>query len=209
VGQIAWRGILSSAREMGMTIRDYITHGPDPMGVAVLMEDGAAVLGLGMAGTCLGLTAWTGNHVWDAVGSISVGTLLGAVAIFLIRKNKDALLGRAIHPDRMARILSVLKNNPAISSVHDVKAVTLGLGNVRFKAELKFNSYVLAERFLKAQRFNLQQQWRQARTEHDMRMFLQQYSAGMMNFLGEEIDRIEAAIKKEVPEVRHVDLELV
>src|SRR5690606_15389618 len=97
----------------------------------------------------------------------------------------------------------------AISSIHDVKAITLGLGSVRFKAELKFNSYVLADRYMKTERINVQQQWRQARTEHEMRMFMQQYSAGLMNYLGQEIDRIEAAIKKEVPEVRHVDLELV
>eukprot|EP00698_Gefionella_okellyi_P013735 TRINITY_DN3779_c0_g1_i3.p1 TRINITY_DN3779_c0_g1~~TRINITY_DN3779_c0_g1_i3.p1 ORF type:complete len:484 (-),score=94.10 TRINITY_DN3779_c0_g1_i3:814-2265(-) len=206
---IAVRSVQQAAREIGMTVREYISHGPDPMGVAVLMEDGAAVTGLAIAAGCLGMTAYTGNPMYDAMGSMMVGGLLGAVAIFLIRKNKDALLGRAIHPERMAQLLSVLKSNEVVSSVHDVKAITLGVGTVRFKAEIKFNSDVLAARYMFSRSQFVQERWDQVSTEDDVQNFLQQYSAGLLDFLGEEIDRIEADIKATCPEVRHVDLEVV
>jgi hypothetical protein len=62
--------------------------------------------------------------------------------------------------------------------------------------------------------------------EAEAHMFLQRYSCGLLyslccfhslpwasdlllTYLGQEIDRIEADIVREVPEVRYVDLELV
>jgi zinc transporter 9 len=55
--------------------------------VAVLLEDSAAIIGLVIATACTGLTYVTGNVVYDGIGSILIGGLLGATAVFLIRKN--------------------------------------------------------------------------------------------------------------------------
>ena len=43
----------------------------------------------------------TGNSIYDAVGSITIGGLLGCTAIFLIQQNRSLLLGKQIshlHP---------------------------------------------------------------------------------------------------------------
>jgi zinc transporter 9 len=56
-------------------------------GVAVLLEDSAAIIGLVIATACTGLSYVTGNVIYDGVGSILIGGLLGATAVFLIRKN--------------------------------------------------------------------------------------------------------------------------
>ena len=52
---------------------NLVVRGRDPSAVAVLVEDGAAVAGLLIAASCLGLTSYTGNVVYDAVGSIAIG----------------------------------------------------------------------------------------------------------------------------------------
>jgi zinc transporter 9 len=45
--------------------------------VAVLLEDSAAVFGLFIAASCLALSYILGNPIFDAVGSILIGVLLG------------------------------------------------------------------------------------------------------------------------------------
>ena len=50
-----------------------MVRGRDPNAVAVLLEDSAAVAGLLLATGCLALTSYTGNIIYDAIGSISIG----------------------------------------------------------------------------------------------------------------------------------------
>jgi zinc transporter 9 len=69
----ALRQVRRAASKIQMSLRDYIFHGPDPMGVAVLIEDGAAVVGVAIAASCIGMTYWTGNAIWDGIGSLGVG----------------------------------------------------------------------------------------------------------------------------------------
>jgi divalent metal cation (Fe/Co/Zn/Cd) transporter len=41
------------------------------------MEDGAAILGLSIAAVCLSLSYFFANPIFDAIGSILIGFLLG------------------------------------------------------------------------------------------------------------------------------------
>ena len=50
-----------------------VLRGRDPSAVAVLLEDSAAVTGVLLAATALGLSQITGNSVYDAIGSIAIG----------------------------------------------------------------------------------------------------------------------------------------
>ncbi len=52
------------------------------------------VAGLVIAAGCLGLVQFTGNTVWDSVGSLAVAGLLGAVAVVLIQRNRRARAAR-------------------------------------------------------------------------------------------------------------------
>lgn len=58
------------------------------------MEDVAAVMGVGVAASCMGLSVYTNSSIPDAVGSLLVGGVLGGVASFLIYTNVAALVGR-------------------------------------------------------------------------------------------------------------------
>ena len=60
----------------------------------VFMEDLAAVIGVGVASVCMGLTAHYGSPMPDAIGSLLIGGILGGVASFLIYTNVAALVGR-------------------------------------------------------------------------------------------------------------------
>ena len=50
-----------------------VLRGRDPSAVAVLVEDSAAVSGVFMAATTLGLAQYTGSTIYDSIGSITIG----------------------------------------------------------------------------------------------------------------------------------------
>ena len=50
----------------------------------------------GAAGASTWAVHMTGHAVYDAVGSITIGCLLGCTAIFLIQQNRSLLIGGAV-----------------------------------------------------------------------------------------------------------------
>ncbi|XP_062113046.1 metal tolerance protein C4-like [Humulus lupulus] len=76
---VAIQAVKKGAAAEGMKVRDYIWRGHDPTSVAVMTEDGAAVAGLVIARASLVAVNITGNGIYDSIGSIIVGNLLGMV----------------------------------------------------------------------------------------------------------------------------------
>lgn len=199
-----------SANESGVSFREYISRGRDPNAVAVLLEDSAALTGILIAATSLGLTSYTGNMVFDAIGSISIGALLGFVAVFLIQRNADSLVGRTIHPDRLRQIINVLENDIMVRSIHDVKATEMGADTVRFKAEINFDGREITRVHLNRLDFDmLLREVKKINTTTELEMYMLEHGEQIIDVLGSQVDRIERNIKSNSPEVRHVDLEIL
>ena len=70
----------------------------DPTLRAVFAEDAAALIGLLIAAAGLAGHQITGSAMPDAIGSILVGVLLGVVAIVLINRNRQFLVGQEVEP---------------------------------------------------------------------------------------------------------------
>jgi len=204
-GWVALKAVMTGAKEADMSFSDYLRAGPDPMGVAVLLEDAAALLGVLLALAAVGMTAATGNPVWDGYGSISIALLLGAVATFLIQKNKGFLLGSGMRPEDKAKVLSVLRESPLVEGFHDTKAVVMDADGTRFKVEVDFNGRVLAKLWLADQ--DLGQIREDITDDAGLQAFLEDYTEDAVTLLGAQIDEIEARIKGQVPSIRHVDIE--
>lgn len=62
----------------------------------VLLEDLAAVVGVGVAMGCMGLTSLLGSHIPDAIGSCLIGGILAGVSGFIIYTNSAALVGKYV-----------------------------------------------------------------------------------------------------------------
>ncbi|XP_057294314.1 proton-coupled zinc antiporter SLC30A9, mitochondrial-like [Hydractinia symbiolongicarpus] len=207
---LALKQVIKSANESGVSLSEYVTRGRDPNAVAVLLEDSAALIGIIIAATSIGLTNYTGNAIFDAVGSISIGALLGIVAVFLIQRNADSLVGRSIHPDRLRQIINVLENDIMIRSLHDVKATDMGADTVRFKAEVNFDGRELTRVHLNRLDMDVVlQEMRKINTPEHVEQFMLEHGEQIIDVLGSQVDRIERNLKKHSPEVRHVDLEIL
>lgn len=95
----------------------YVVNTSNPTLRGVFFEDLAAVTGLVIAAAAMGMHAYTGQPFWDALGSIIVGLLLGVVAIFLISRNRDFLVGHKVSEKMHVYALNELLNHPDIDSV--------------------------------------------------------------------------------------------
>ncbi len=202
---IGLSAVKRSAREANQTWWQYIRTGPDPMAVAVVLEDTSAVLGAGMALVGLGLANVTGNAAWDGAASIGIGVLLGASAAFLINRNRRLLLGPTPPSESVARMVAVLEDSPVVSRIQDVKVSQLGADAVRFKAEVTFDGAEVARRLLVAK--DLDATWSALDGPRDLERLLIEFGGEVADAIGDEIDRLEGELTEAAPEARHVDLE--
>src|SRR5439155_5924482 len=93
-----------SARAEGRGLFEFISRSRDPTSKTALFEDTTALVGLAIAATGIALTQATSNRVWDGVASITIGLLLGAIAVILAAQSRRLLLGRPPEPDETPAI---------------------------------------------------------------------------------------------------------
>uniref|UniRef100_A0A8C5PHI0 Proton-coupled zinc antiporter SLC30A9, mitochondrial n=1 Tax=Leptobrachium leishanense TaxID=445787 RepID=A0A8C5PHI0_9ANUR len=193
---VAINEIRKSARAKGLSFYQYVRQSRDPSTNVVLMEDAAAVLGVVMAASCMGLTSLTGNPYYDSLGSLGVGTLLGAVSAFLIYTNTEALIGRSIQPEQAQRLTELLESDPVVRAIHDVKATDMGMSKVRFKAEVDFDGRVVTRSYLEKQDIDqMLNEIRQVKTPEDLEAFMLKHGENIIDTLGAEVDRLEKELK--------------
>ncbi len=89
---------------------NFIRRAKSPELPVVLLEDTGALLGLVFALLGVGLAVWTGDARFDALGSIAIGILLGAIAFVLAAEMKSLLIGESASPDVQEQIRSRHRN---------------------------------------------------------------------------------------------------
>ncbi len=104
----------------------FIRRAKSPELPVVLLEDFAALVGLVLALAGVGLTLLTGEPVWDGIGTLSIGVLLGVVAVVLAVEMKGLLIGESASRDDVEDIRSALVDGVAVLRVIHLKTLHLG-----------------------------------------------------------------------------------
>jgi cation diffusion facilitator family transporter len=117
--------------------------------VVVLGEDVAAISGLTLASGFILLAMITGNPIFDAVGSIVIGSILVIVALMVGVKIKGLLIGRSADPLLEEEIAAFMESNEFIVRV--IHLITMQQGSsvvvaakIEMKSELNIKDAVLA-----------------------------------------------------------------
>jgi len=104
----------------------FIRQSKVPELPVVLLEDFGALVGLVLALFGVGLTVITDNPVFDALGTIAIGLLLGVIAIILIIEMKSLLIGEGATGPVLDRIVAGLEAGDDVERVIHIRTQYIG-----------------------------------------------------------------------------------
>ena len=116
----------------------YLRETKDSDLVVVFGENSAAVLGLALALPALILAKTTGDGRWDGVGSLAVGVVLVAVAVFLAVEIKSLLVGEGADPALEHKVRAVIADEPRVLELIHMITMQQGPGEVMVAMKLRF-----------------------------------------------------------------------
>ncbi|HEX5190403.1 MAG TPA: cation diffusion facilitator family transporter [Streptosporangiaceae bacterium] len=123
----------------------FIRRAKAPELPIVLLEDFAALIGLGFALCAVTLSTVTGDGWWDGAGSIAIGALLGCVAVVLAVEMKSLLIGESASPEVQRAIVAAIEDAPLIEQVIHLRTLHVGPESVLVAAKVAVRRGELAE----------------------------------------------------------------
>ena len=184
-----------------------INRDADPTTLAVVMEDGLAVIGVLVAAAGIILARYTGHHYWDAIGSIVIGVLLGVAAIVLINKNRQFLITKSI-PHKMAEdVKELLLSDPSIEKIYEFKSAVFDTDKYLVKCDVEFNASAMMKD-LDRHHFIANEYKEVQGDPEEFTKFCVEYMDRVPRLVGKKIDEIEKKIKDRFPEIVFIDIEI-
>ncbi len=104
----------------------FVRRAKAPELPVVLLEDFGALVGLLLALVGVGLSILTGSGVWDAAGTLAIGTLLLLIAVLLGVETKSLLLGEGASPADLDQITEALRAEPGVAGIIHMRTLHLG-----------------------------------------------------------------------------------
>ena len=94
--------------------------------IAIVVEDFAATLGLGIALVGSILANVTSNPVYDAASSILIGILLMVSGLFLGYEMKHLITGETVNTKTKDKIYNTIEQNDLITNIESLKIISIG-----------------------------------------------------------------------------------
>ncbi len=179
----------------------------DPVTLAVVYEDSAAVLGVLVALGAQGLMYITDNNVYDSIGGIVVGLILGFLAVLLIIKNHNYIIGKSLDEVTTEEIIEFLLEDPCVENISEFKSVAIDINKYRIYTTVEWNGSPLYEEIYDAG--DLKEEFDEIK--NDFKKFTKlmfKTTDRIPRLVGSHIDEIEKKIKEKFPQIVYVDIEI-
>lgn len=137
---ISWIISLLALRrsQQGRSVYAAARRSKDPSLFAVLFEDSAALLGIGVAALGIGLSGLTGDPLWDGIGSIVIAGLLAVAGLLLARECHGLLTGEAALPELRDDIAKTVARWPGVARLGELATLQIGPEAVLVTLSLDF-----------------------------------------------------------------------
>ena len=179
----------------------------DPITLAVLYEDGAAVLGIVVVLLAQFLTFMTGNAIFDPIAGIIVSLILGFLAMILIIKNYQYIIGKPLDDAAQEEIIEFLLEDPCIETVNDFKSVAIDINKYRIYTTVEWNgSHLYNEIYEKG---DLKEEFDEIKNDfQEFAKLMFKTTDRIPRLVGSHIDKIEKKIREKFPQIAYIDIEI-
>ena len=117
----------------------FVQETKNPELPVVLLEDLGALVGLSVALVGIVLAMLTGNPVFDALGSVTIGVLLCVIAAILAREMKSLLIGEGASSELESRLVETMSATASVRRVIHMRTQYLGPDELLVAAKLDFD----------------------------------------------------------------------
>jgi cation diffusion facilitator family transporter len=129
----------NAVRPEGEGWRQFIRHTKNPELPVVLLEDTAALVGLGFALVGIVVAVLTDDGRWDGVGSLAIGAVLVAVAVVLVIETSSLLVGESARPEVVLGIRAAIDEVPTTRRCIHLRTEHLGPDEIVVAAKIEFD----------------------------------------------------------------------
>jgi cation diffusion facilitator family transporter len=143
--RVAYREYRRTVRGRPVRLWAFIRASKDVSLVSVLLEDSAALIGIGLAAA--GVAGAGFLHIaWaDGAASIAIGLLLALVAFVLANETRSLIAGEAVAPIVMERLEATLARVDCLCDLQEIATLHLGPGSILVAITLDFRPNATSE----------------------------------------------------------------
>ena len=117
----------------------------DPVLATVLLEDSAALIGLGIAFVGVLLSQTLDSPYPDGISSILIGLLLMGTATLLAAESRKLLIGESADPRMVASIRDIAEKEAMVQHVSSPLTMHFGPHEVLVNLDLQFRRHISAD----------------------------------------------------------------
>jgi zinc transporter 9 len=196
---------LRKLKPANMSLMKYIQNLRDPTTVAVILEDSAACLGVGIAVCGMAAVQITQIPVFDGIAGVYIAGLLGGMGFALARLNQKYLLGYSVDPEIIKGINDILISRRSIEEVHSVQSQWVGPYAFSYKAEVDFDGTFIAAKLM--HRYQSEFMSTKKLNANEIKLLLSWYAEDVIRTVESEVKDLEKAIQRKYPEALYIELE--
>jgi len=149
----------------------------------------------------------TQNNIYDSIGGIIVGFILGILAIILIIKNHQYIIGKSLDKDTTEEVIEFLMEDPCVENISEFKSVAVDINKYRIYTTVEWNGSPLYEEIYEAG--DLREEFDEIKDDfREFTKLMFKTTDRIPRLVGNHIDEIEKKIRERFPQILYVDIEI-